>query len=417
MGPSPRALALVALVLGCAAGVEVVPVLDEDAGTGRVDDLGLLAAPDDGGWANTDVVTLPPTDRGVVTPAPDVERMTIDDSGITPPPWDAGVVAMDVPSAGGGFCAPCVTNDQCAAGGLCVRSPAGEMLCAVPCAAGNTCAADRRCVGVQTNAGVFAQCVPLSGTCRGVAPTDAGVTVDRGAPTPDLGPPTDVPGGALTVGEHVVAVGTRSVLLYVPARWRGGGAGLVALHGNGDSASNFLRTSGLMAVADREGVALALPMAIPGSAPMGVDWDAYTRPASSNGDLRLVQDTRTLLVNGGVDARRVFLAGQSQGGYLAFYAGMTFSTLFGAVNVTAAGDPMPGLGLAGMSPRRIPVDLLTGAGDFAITNIRSTRDDLRSRGFDVRYTELAGVGHCCPLSTRTDTATAVWQWLAARPLP
>jgi poly(3-hydroxybutyrate) depolymerase len=172
-----------------------------------------------------------------------------------------------------------------------------------------------------------------------------------------------------------------------------------------------------MGVADSEGVALALPMAIAGSAPMGVDWDAYTRPASSNPDLRLVADTRSLLVSGGVDARRVFLAGQSQGGYLAFYAGMTFSTLFGAVNVSAAGDPMPGLGLAAMATRRIPVDLLTGDGDFAIANIRSTRDDLQRRGFDVRYTELAGVGHCCPLSTRTGTAPAMWLWLSARPLP
>lgn len=414
MSTSPRALGLLALLLGCAAGGENLPLLDDDAGARKVDDVE---------WEGTDASALPPADLGPAIPAVDVPavdagRMTTDDSGITPP-RDAGdvVVAMDVPAAGGGFCAPCATNDQCATGGLCVRSPAGEMLCGVPCGAGNACAADRRCVGVQTNAGVFAQCVPLSGTCRSVTPIDAGVAIDRGTPSSDLGPPTDIPGGSLSAGERVVTVGTRRVLLYIPTRWRGGGAGLVALHGNGDTASNFLRTSGLMAVADSEAVALALPMAIPGSAPMGVDWDAYTRPASSNGDLRLVQDTRALLVSGGVDARRVFLAGQSQGGYLAFYAGMTFSTLFGAVNVSAAGDPMPGLGLAGMAARRIPVDLLTGSGDFAIANIRSTRDDLRTRGFDVRYTELPGVGHCCPLSTRTDTAPAMWQWLSARPLP
>lgn len=415
MGTRLAALSFAVCLVGCAAGGEDPSALDDDGGA-LADDLGRPMTPDDGAWEGADAGAPTPTDRGGVTPSTDAGRAIDDDSG-TAPLRDAGVVVMDVPAVGGGFCAPCVTNDECAAGGLCVRSPLGEMLCAVPCGAGNTCAADRRCVGVQTNVGLIAQCVPLSGTCGGGGSMDAGVALDRGGPTTtDLGP-TEVPGGALTAGERVVSVGARRVLLYVPARWLRGGAGLVALHGNGDSASNFLRTSGLLAVADSEGVALALPLAIPGSAPMGVDWDAYTRPASSNGDLRLVQDTRALLVNGGVDGRRVFLAGQSQGGYLAFYAGMTFSTLFGAVNVSAAGDPMPGLGLAGMAARRIPVDLLTGDGDFAIANIRRTRDDLRARGFDVRYTELPGVGHCCPLSTRTGTAPALWQWLSARPLP
>ena len=415
MGTRLAALSFAVCLVGCAAGGEDPATLDDDGGA-LAGDLGLPMTPDDGAWEGTDAGAPTPTDRGGGPPPADTGRTTADDSG-TAPPRDAGAVAMDAPAGAGGFCAPCVTNDECAAGGLCVRSPLGEMLCAVPCGAGNTCAADRRCVGVQTNVGVIAQCVPLSGTCGGTGPVDAGAALDRGPTPTDLGPTSEVPGGVLTAGERVVAVGARRVLLYVPARWVRGGPGLVALHGNGDSASNFLRTSGLAAVADSEGVALALPLAIPGSAPMGVDWDAYTRPASSNGDLGLVQDTRALLVNGGVDGRRVFLAGQSQGGYLAFYAGMALSTLFGAVNVSAAGDPMPGLGLAGMAARRIPVDLLTGDGDFAIANIRRTRDDLRARGFDVRYTELPGVGHCCPLSTRTGTAPALWQWLSARPLP
>lgn len=248
------------------------------------------------------------------------------------------------------------------------------------------------------------------------APEDR-ATPPADAPVADLGPSPDVPAGALTPGQRVVRVGDRQVLLYVPTRWRAGAPGLVALHGNGDTAANFLATSGLQGVADAEGVALALPLALAGSGPMGVDWDAYTRPASANRDLRLVADARALLVAGGVDSRRVFLAGQSQGGYLAFHAGMVFAADFGAVNVSAAGDPMPGLGLAGMAPRRIPVDLLTGDGDFALANIRRTRDDLRARGFDLRYTELPGVGHCCPLSVRTGQSPGVWAWLSARPLP
>jgi poly(3-hydroxybutyrate) depolymerase len=78
----------------------------------------------------------------------------------------------------------------------------------------------------------------------------------------------------------------------------------------------------MQAVADARGVVLALPEAIAGSAPMGVDWDAYTRPASGQRRPAPRAGPRDLLVAGGVDARRVFLAGQSQGGYLAFHAGM-----------------------------------------------------------------------------------------------
>lgn len=403
--PRDAALALGACVLhACApAGqVELVAPFDEDAGIARDVAHAPDAAPD----------TTRPMDATSRDDALRVDVVVSEDRPAAP--VDRLGVAMDAPR-GGGYCAPCATNEDCATGGLCVRSPQGEMLCAVPCRAGNVCDADRRCVGVQTNAGVIPQCVPSSGTCGGTA-LDAGARPDV-RPSVDLGPPADAPAGALSPGQRVVRVGDRQVLLYVPTRWRAGGSGLVALHGNGDTATNFLATSGLAGVADAEGVALALPFAISGSGPMGVDWDAYTRPASANRDLRLVADTRALLVGGGVDARRVFLAGQSQGGYLAFHAGVAFSNEFGAVNVTAAADPLPGLGLAAMAARRIPVDLLTGAGDFALAQIRRTRDDLSARGFDVRYTELPGVGHCCPLSVRTGQAARVWAWLAARPLP
>lgn len=403
MSAARRRLAACGLALlgACAPVGQVDFTVPDDEDAGRARDV---VIPRDEGLDAPVSVDIPLSPWDIVA---------VEDRGTSP--IDASVAPEDAPRAGGGYCAPCATNDDCATGGLCVRSPMGEMLCAVPCGAGGACDADRRCVGVQTNAGVIPQCVPRSGTCGGTT-LDAGAPADA-RPSVDLGPPADVPTGALSPGQRVVRVGDRQVLLYVPARWRAGAAGLVALHGNGDTATNFLATSGLQGVADAEGVALALPFAIAGSGPMGVDWDAYTRPASANRDLRLVADSRALLVGGGVDPRRVFLAGQSQGGYLAFHAGMVFSGEFGAVNVTAAGDPMPGLGLAGMAARRIPVDLLTGSGDFALANIQRTRDDLRARGFDVRYTELPGVGHCCPLSVRTGQAPGVWAWLSARPLP
>lgn len=177
---------------------------------------------------------------------------------------------------------------------------------------------------------------------------------------------------------------------------------------------NFLLTSGFREVATSQNVALIVPIALSGSGPMGVDWDAYTLPSTSNRDVTVARDARAYLVRGGVDPHRTFLVGYSQGGYLAYHVAMAGSTEFGAVTVAAAGDPLPGANLAAMATRHLPIDLLIGSGDFGISNARNTRDDLTRRGFEVRYTELPGVGHCCPVSGR---AADIWSWISARPLP
>ena len=177
---------------------------------------------------------------------------------------------------------------------------------------------------------------------------------------------------------------------------------------------NFLLTSGLREVADASGVALAFPVANAGSGPMGVDWNAYTTPTPANADVTLTLAARDHLVAGGVDPRRSFVLGYSQGGYLAYHVAMVGSDRFGAASVIAAADPLPGANLSGRATRRIPIDLLIGSGDFGLANAARTRDGLRATGFEVRYTELPGVGHCCPLRGR---AAEVWSWLSARPLP
>lgn len=206
----------------------------------------------------------------------------------------------------------------------------------------------------------------------------------------------------------MATLGDRRALVYVPTSFAGGGPALVAIHGNGDSAENFLAI-GLRAAADANGFAVALPIA--GAGFMGVDWDAYN---PGNSDVLLVDAARAHLVAGGADPKHVFLLGYSQGGYLAFHAGMVYSDRFGAVHVAGATDPTPGRGLAAMAPRHIPVDMLIGSGDFAIDGARATRDELMGLGFEVRYTELPGVGHCCYVHERY---ADIWPWLAARPLP
>ena len=68
---------------------------------------------------------------------------------------------------------------------------------------------------------------------------------------------------------------------------------------------------------------------------------------------------------------------------------------------------------AATAARQIPVDLLIGANDSLLGPARDTRDELMSLGFEVRYTELPGVGHCCYLSMHVES---IWQWLSARSL-
>lgn len=92
----------------------------------------------------------------------------------------------------------------------------------------------------------------------------------------------------------------------------------------------------------------------------------------------------------------------------------TRSDRFGAASVISAGDPLPGANLARLAVRRIPISFLIGSGDFGIANTRSSRAALMALGFEVRYTELPGVGHCCPLRGR---AADEWSWLSSRPLP
>jgi predicted esterase len=213
-----------------------------------------------------------------------------------------------------------------------------------------------------------------------------------------------------------VAGSERQYVLHVPPGFSGPGPLLVALHGNGDSAANFLATSDLGGASDRHGFLLALPQGVRSDTLAGpADWDAYARPASSNQDFLFIQAVLAdIEATGGVDSRRRFLLGYSQGGYMAFFTSMNAAETFGAVHVHSAANPMPGAGLVEGAGRLIPVDILIGTDDWAISQARSTRSELEAAGHEVRYEEISGWGHVPFRSERVDT---IWSWLAARPLP
>ena len=238
---------------------------------------------------------------------------------------------------------------------------------------------------------------------------------------PDLDSPADpdgteeLPPPGINIMNVIAGGYSRTYLLYVPSGIVAGAPLIVALHGNGDTADNFLATSRLQGVADAHGVLLVVPQALTGSGPSGVDWDSYTVPASSNKDhqlvLEIIDRTRA---TGAVDSRRIFILGYSQGGFMCFYSGMTLADVVGAIHVQSAGNPMPGGTLVSGAPRTIPVDLLIGEDDSLLDVARDTRDELQTNGHVVRYEEVPGHGHCCFLYDRVED---LWTWLASNPLP
>lgn len=180
-----------------------------------------------------------------------------------PTPTDAGT------SSNPYLCAACTSAAQCGAGGLCLRDARTlNIFCGTPAPGAPRTSRARH--GSPPRAGRRSCARRPLGTCPGAPPPiDAG-TPDIPAPDVASPPPVDAGPVTLTVGTNTVAIGSRQAILYVPsARIQ---AGIVLLHGNGDTAMNFLLTSGFREVASAQNVALIVPLAISGSGPMGVDW-------------------------------------------------------------------------------------------------------------------------------------------------
>jgi poly(3-hydroxybutyrate) depolymerase len=187
---------------------------------------------------------------------------------------------------------------------------------------------------------------------------------------------------------------SRTVQLHVPDAVRNGALPLVlALHGNGDTAANFMATSGLGGRAD---VIVAAPQGVPRDVSIGnqtvpnVAWDAYNTGAS-NIDVALLDALQAELVrSGSVQQRQVVAFGYSQGGYLAYRYAMEASERLACAAVVAAANP-------GGSPkpfaRKVAFSLQIGSADSAVGNARQSRDALMRDGHPVQFNEIAGAGH------------------------
>jgi poly(3-hydroxybutyrate) depolymerase len=201
---------------------------------------------------------------------------------------------------------------------------------------------------------------------------------------------------------NVMAGGqARTAVLYVPSNATNASPLVLAMHGNGDTASNFLATSGLKALADKDSLVLAVPQGITrdvmvmGQTVPGVDWDAYN--TTGNIDTALVDALRTQLQAGKqVNDKKTFVFGYSQGGYFSFLYGLSEAANLSCAGVLAASSPFGGGAndpLITGAARKIPVAMQIGTSDSAFNAAQTTSNTLKAKGFPVQFNAIQGAGH------------------------
>jgi len=129
----------------------------------------------------------------------------------------------------------------------------------------------------------------------------------------------------------------------------------------------------------------------------------------------VVEDARKVA---SVDPKRIFILGNSMGGYLAYDAAMFESQYFAAVAVHAAAIDPDFEGILSKAARKIPIAIFIGNEDplVPIGGVRWTRDRLREAGFPVEYEEIAGHDHHYEQVADRLNREA-WKFFEAHPLP
>jgi polyhydroxybutyrate depolymerase len=150
--------------------------------------------------------------------------------------------------------------------------------------------------------------------------------------------------GALTRGTMTVGGLKRTYRTYVPRGLAKGAPLVVVMHGAGENGSRMRVETGygFEILADQHGFAVAYPNAYDGF------WEACTRvgDVSANGlsidDAGFLTGMVDKLVGEiGVDPDRVFAAGSSRGGFMAFHLALEAPSRFRAVAAVSANVPSP----------------------------------------------------------------------------
>ena len=179
---------------------------------------------------------------------------------------------------------------------------------------------------------------------------------------------------------------------------------VVLLHGAGDRAANMV--AAWRRLAEKEKIVLLAPE---------LPRDPKFEDAAPRIFRCVVEDARQVLA---IDAQRVYLFGNSMGGYLAFDGAMFESQYFAAVAVHASRIADDYTGIVARARRKTPIAIYIGDHDqfFSVASVRQTRDLLLESGFPVHYVELAHHDH--NYYARADEINSdAWKFLKANILP
>jgi poly(3-hydroxybutyrate) depolymerase len=96
-----------------------------------------------------------------------------------------------------------------------------------------------------------------------------------------------------------------------------------------------------------------------------------------------------------IDPRRMYLFGHSAGAIFALYMSLHESEYFAATAIHAGVLPREAYSAIDLAKRKIPIYIVVGTVDpfFPLAEVKTTRDALNSKGFDVQLTEINGHDH------------------------
>ncbi len=221
-------------------------------------------------------------------------------------------------------------------------------------------------------------------------------TGETEAPAAAPSPPGSLKAGDTTLQKSVMGL-ARTIRVHVPTSIRQRKLPVVlALHGNGGQAADFVQTSGLLQLADSVGFVLVAPqglartIAVGGQTTPPLSWDAYNARAA-NADVQLFDVLLDELVaTGSVDMKHLVVYGYSQGGYASVRYGREASGRLACAAVLAAGDAG---GIPTGFTRKLAFSIQIGSNDSARNNAASLAQNLQTAGHPVSFHEIAGAGH------------------------
>ena len=168
--------------------------------------------------------------------------------------------------------------------------------------------------------------------------------------------------------------------LFVPQA-DGARPAVLLLHGSGDSPRPMV--DAWHGLAKKEGIVLIAP-----ELPLRKDFEAIA-PRVFHCE---VEDARKVAA---IDPARIYVFGNSMGGYLAYDALAFESDYFAGVAVHAMGIAPEYDGILDHARRKLPVAIFIGDSDplVSLPSVRRTRELLERRGFAVHYVELKHHDH------------------------